>query len=167
MLNAYARSPRADKALKALGMLREMEEQERKSCRPDIISYNSLLLACSNAFGNEELRHRSYMVAVEAFKASMVGKHDVRPTSTTFSNFLRASRRLVDPTKRPSLLRKTFKLCCNQGLVNKAVMLQIKQACQNEEEWEDVVGSAAQFIQLDDGVHVSRLPQSWTCNARR
>ena len=167
MLNAYARSPRADKALKAAGLLREMKEHNKRNCRPDIISYNTLLLACSNAFGNEELRQRSYIIAVEAFKAAMVGAHDVQPTSTTFSNFLRASRRLVDPVKRPSLLRKTFKLCCKLGLVNKAVMSQIKQACLNDEEWGEVVESAAQFIHRDDRIQISRLPQSWTCHARR
>jgi pentatricopeptide repeat protein len=167
-LNAYARSPRADKALKASGLFNEMEHHDNPRCQPDIISYNSLLLACSNAFGNDELRQKSYLIAVDAFKSAMNGQYNVRPTSTTFANFCRASRRLVvDPSKRLGILGKTFKLCCERGLVNKAVLLQIKTGCATRHDWETVLGSAAEFLPNEEKVNTARFPSAWTCHARR
>jgi hypothetical protein len=39
LLNAYARSPQADKGIKAELILKEMENHPRLDCRPDTISY--------------------------------------------------------------------------------------------------------------------------------
>jgi pentatricopeptide repeat protein len=167
VLNAYARSPRADKALKAAGLMLEMQQHPNPRCRPDVISYNSLLMACANAFGNEELKTKSFFIALEAFKATMVNDHGIRPTSTTFAHFLKAERRLLNPTQQKSALRKTFKLCCEKGLVNSVVIQHVQRACGTEAEWNEMVGEGSQFMALKERIQISSFPQAWTRNARR
>jgi pentatricopeptide repeat protein len=166
-LNAYARSPRADKGLKALGVLQEMQEHSNPQCHPDIISYNSVIMACANAFGNPELKLRSFNIALDVFKMAMVNDGGIRPTSTTFVHFCKSARRLLPPDQTKLTLRRTFRLCCDRGLVNQVVLEQVRRACQTEDEWKEMTGTASQFIGFGDKLQFTRLPSSYIRYARR
>jgi pentatricopeptide repeat protein len=166
VLNAYARSPRADKALKAAAFMQMMNNHP--TCRPDIITYNSLLMCCANAFGNAELKQKSFNIALEAFKGTMIGEDtSLRPTSTTFAHFCKASRRLLQPQQQIPVLRKTLKLCCEKGLLNQVVVQQVQTTCGSEEEWREVGGEVATYVGWKEQLTVSRIPNSWKCHARR
>jgi pentatricopeptide repeat protein len=174
VLNAYARSPRADKALKAAAFVQIMKNHP--TCRPDIITYNSLLMCCANAFGNAELKQKSFTIALEAFKGTMIiGEDDtttttrrtLQPTSTTFAHFCKASRRLLQPQQQKPVLRKTLKLCCEKGLLNQVVMQQVQTTCASDEEWREVGGEVATYVGWKEKLTISRIPISWRCHARR
>jgi pentatricopeptide repeat protein len=176
VLHAYARSPRADKALKASSFLKQMQGHESIECHPDSISMNSLLMACANAFGNKELKQRSLFIAMDTFKAVMIsGKVDgkkknsrIRPTSTTFVHFCKASRRLIaKKSDRHLALRKTLKLCCEKGMLNHVVVHQVQLACKTEEEWKETAGPVSEYIGKSEKMKVSQVPKKWICNAGR
>lgn len=168
VLNAYARSPRADKALKAARFLQLMQQHPSVHCRPDIISYNSLLMACANAFGNGALKDKSFDIAMDTFKAAMTQTDgSVRPTSTTFSHFMKASRRLLGKPQQKNVLFKTLKICCEKGLLNEVVVQQVQSACQTDEEWKEIGGSVSNYVGLKEKMRISLVPQEWICNARR
>ena len=168
VLNAYARSPRADKALKAAGFLKIMQNHESPRCLPDIISYNSLLLACANAFGNDELKHKSFQIAIQAFKDALTnGNSSIQPTSTTFAHFCKASRRLPPPQQQKTILGKALKLCCDKGLLNQVVIQQCFSACKTEEEWKEMAGGISQQIGFRENLQTSQVAKSWICNSRR
>lgn len=168
VLNAFARSPRADKALKAAGFLQVMQQHPSAHCRPDIISYNSLLMACANAFGNGDLKDKSFAIALDTFKAAMTQTDGtVRPTSTTFAHFLKAARRLLGKPQQKGVLFKTLKICCEKGLLNQVVVQQVQSACQTDVEWKEIGGNVSNYVGLKEKLRVSLVPQQWICNARR
>jgi pentatricopeptide repeat protein len=174
VLNAIARSPRADKAIKAKILLQQM--QEHSHCQPDTISYNSVLMAAAGAYGNQALKQSSFEIALQAFKAVVsnnnknggVNSIRLQPTSTTFATFAKASRRLLSPGKAKSALGKTLQLTCQMGMLNHIVVYQAKLACKSEAEWKDLAGDLADFIDWNvDFRDCKRVPKEWTCNARR
>jgi hypothetical protein len=179
VLNAYAKSPFADKATQAKKLLDEMKEHPRIDCRPDTISYNSLLESCSNAFGNAAMKAIAFEIALQAFKVLLTstGKNRgsqqdawLSPTSTTFTFFAKTCRRLLasSPDKKKSALSKTLQICQNLGMLNRMVVKQYQTACQSQEEWEETVGELGNLMQWkDDFEKCQNIPKAWTCNSRR
>jgi pentatricopeptide repeat protein len=174
VLLAFARSPRADKALEGASFFSLMERHHDPDCRPDTISYNTLLLACANAFGNQELKTTSFQVAARTFQESIKLGADatskVQPTSTTFAHFCKAARRLLtgrDQEKRHAVLEETLRLCREKGMLSQVVIQQVQMSCCNEAEWQDRAGVLADHIKWKDGLTPSRVPNAWVQNARR
>jgi len=168
VLHAYARSPRADKALKASSFLSYMRQHPNRQCRPDSISYNSVLMACANAFGNEELKQRSYNIAKEVFRRTIHGDDNVGPSSTTFVHFCKASRRLVLNEKlRLAALKKAMRLCCNFGMLNNVVVLQAQLACKSDGEWKEISGPVGDYVGWKGKFKPRDVPRKWTSQAGR
>ncbi|KAG7336801.1 PPR: pentatricopeptide repeat domain containing protein [Nitzschia inconspicua] len=192
VLNAYAKSPFADKAVRAEMLLNIMKEHERYDCHPDNISYNSLLEACANAFGDPPTKANAVLIAVRTFKTimSFVGKttsnnndlpsttkkHNntivlISPTSTTFFFFAKVCRRhlALSPEKKKAALFKTLQLCRETGMLNHLVVRQVQTACQSEKEWNETAGELSKYMQWKDDFRKKchNVPTEWTCNARR
>lgn len=172
VLLAFARSPRADKALKAAAFFKTMSEHPDPQCRPDTITYNTLLMACANAFGNEELKTNSFQIAAEAFQIAVQLGADkdslVYPTSTTFAHFCKAARRLIPrPDIRLSILQKAVLLCREKGLLNPVVVQQAQMACTSSKEWSDMVGELANYVGWNETFRPTQIPPRWLENARR
>lgn len=167
VLHAFARSPRADKALKASSFLSYMNQHPNKQCRPDSISYNSVIMACANAFGNDELKGRSYVIARDMFRRTLSEDH-VKPSSTTFVHFCKASRRLIrNKEHRLTALKKAMRSCCNFGMLNKVVVLQAQLACKNEDEWKEISGQVGDFVKWKGKFKPRDVPRKWTSNSGR
>jgi pentatricopeptide repeat protein len=166
VIAAYAKSPRADKALKACDVLKALEAHPQ--CEPDIISFNSLLLAAANAFGNRELKDKSFSIALFAFKSAMENE-GLTPTSTTISHFCKSARRLIaDPQERFKTLHKVFQIARQRGLMTTVIMQQLQMACDTNEEWEQVIGkNLAQRFSRTRRIPNQQFPADWTQNARR
>ncbi|KAG7370267.1 PPR: pentatricopeptide repeat domain containing protein [Nitzschia inconspicua] len=191
VLNAYAKSPFADKAVRAEMLLNTMKDHERYDCHPDTISYNSLLEACSNAFGDPATKANAVLIALRSFKIimSFVGKttnnhndlpstkkkHNnnivlISPTSTTFFFFAKVCRKhlALSPEKKKSALFKTLQLCTETGMLNHLVVRQVQTACQSEKEWNETAGELSKYMQWkDDFRKCHNVPTEWTCNSRR
>jgi len=184
VLNAYARSGRADKAIRAQKLMGVMENHSRLDCRPDTISYNSLMMACGHATGSQKLREESFEIALRTFKilVSKGGKqaesllhhkpvHDLYPTSSTFANFFRACRKLLRPEneRRDACLTKGLDLCKKLGMLNFLVVHQVQLACQSQIAWKKIAGDLSDHVGWkEDFKRVgNRVPREWTCNSRR
>ena len=145
-----------------------MKQHPNRQCRPDSISYNSVLMACANAFGNEELKQKSYLIAKEMFRRVIHGDDQVRPSSTTFVHFCKASRRLLSDKKhRLSALKKAMRLCCNFGMLNDVVVLQAQLGCNDDEEWKEIAGQVGDYVGRKDKFNAREVPNKWTCQAGR
>mmetsp|Transcript_9834 Transcript_9834/g.28541 ORF Transcript_9834/g.28541 Transcript_9834/m.28541 type:complete len:620 (-) Transcript_9834:150-2009(-) len=172
VLLAYARSPRADKALKAAAFFKLMANHPDPNCRPDTITYNTLLMASSNAFGNEELKSTSFQVASTAFQECVRLGNDptshIGPTSSTFAHFCKAARRLIHKAKmRDEILQKTLTLCLEKGLLSPTVVQQVQTSCRSEKEWKQRAGKLADFVGWKERFRPLKVPTEWVCNARR
>ena len=168
VISAYARSPRADKALKAFAVLQALQTHSSESCKPDIISWNTVLLACANAFGNDDLKDKSFAIALHAFRSAMEAD-DLVPTSTTISHFCKSTRRLIsDQRRRLTILNKVFQVARKKGLMTSVIVQQLQMACQTDEEWIQVLGEAsARMLSRSRRASRNQIPYEWRKNAKR
>ena len=70
VINCYARSDEEDKAVKAMSILRRMEEQYRSGnaeAQPNEIAYNSVLNACAYTFGDAKAIETAFKIACLVF----------------------------------------------------------------------------------------------------
>lgn len=160
VLDAYGRGPHISKAQKANRLLKKMEQSSRPSMQPDTISYNSVLLACANSFGDDQIKKEAFTIAMERFGAIL--KHEkLKPTSVTFSLFFKALRKLVPPSEaRNRMLKQTFRLCCEAGLLNEVIWSQLQGIC-SQEHLKSLIRESevpTSFVSL---------PSEWTRNAGR
>lgn len=160
VLDALAKSPRADKTLCALKLWEE--EMEHKGVEPDIISYNSVLASAANAFGKPAVKTESLRIALYLFtqlkhKTSAV----LAPTSLTYYYLFKAIRRLSlndSVERRSTLLSQVFRLCCADGCLNNVIWEQIVLHVL-ENEWRGWLGVNARDTTL---VRVQDLPAAWS-----
>ena len=182
VLNAYARSGRADKAIRAQKLMTVMENHSRLDCRPDTTSYNSLMMACAHATGSKKLRENSFDVALRTFKILVSNGnakgvlqqepvYELYPTSSTFANFFRACRKLLRPgnERRSSILTRSLPICCKLGMLNPLVVHQVQLACESEADWKAFAGELSEYVNWKDDAKKcgNRLPKEWTCNSRK
>jgi len=176
VLNAYAQSSRADKAIKAQQLMTVMENHSRLDFRPDTISYNSLMMACAHATGGQKLKEQSFKIALRTFKilVSNGGRKTVYglyPTSTTFAHLFRACRKLLHPNnaRRQTILTKSLTVCRKLGMLNFLVVHQVQLACQSENAWNETAGELSDYVGWkEDFKRCSKnVPREWMCKARK
>jgi len=165
VMDAYGRGPHISKAQKANAILKKMEASRRPGMQPDTISYNSVLLACANSFGDVQIRKEAFTIALERF-GTVLKHEELQPTSITFSLFFKALRKLVTASKaRSKLLKQTFRLCCDAGLLNEVVWSQLHGICSTEEL--QCMISGANAAKPDVPESIADLPSEWCRNAGR
>jgi hypothetical protein len=193
VLNGYAKCDRANKALLANTLLNEMKHHSRLDCHPDTTSYNTVLAACANA--GRTWSDQSFAIALDAFKTvvsdskkkkmnhtTTTQRQDeggspprapdtiaLQPTSTTFAQFAKASRRLLPRPQQHSILAKTMLLCLEWGVLHKLVVQQGQLACRDQNEWQALAGELNDYVKWQDDFdkYKSKVPTQWTANARR
>jgi pentatricopeptide repeat protein len=161
VLDAFAKSPRADKARLAKALLEEMIDN--RSVSPDIISYNSVLSACAASFGNVDLKRESLAIATSVFK-HICQSEELEPSSYTFSVMIKSLRKLVaDETTCYGVVGKVFRLCCKRGQLNAGVWQQLKKSIPRDETavWKDLM---AGYL-YRDGLQLADLPEEWKSRA--
>lgn len=187
VLNAYAQSSRSDKAIQAQKLMTVMENHSRLDCRPDTISYNSLMMACAHATGGQTCKEQSFEIAVRTFKI-LVSKgggsgrqveellrqkpvYELYPTSSTFANFFRACRKLLPPDneRRQSILAKSLTICRKLGMLNFFVVHQVQLSCRSKTAWKEMAGELSEYVGWqDDFKRCSKaVPREWTCKSRK
>jgi hypothetical protein len=81
-LDVYAKSSRADKAIRAAELWKELDELQKQqqtsngqygeqaaAVIPDLITFNTLLACAANSFGDDKLKAQSLEIGLAAFKA--------------------------------------------------------------------------------------------------
>jgi len=156
VLDAYAKSPRADKAIHALKVWNHMKQN---GVVGDSISYNSILAASANAFGQSQLKEDSLKVGLMAFQA-LKKDENCQATSFTYLCLFKAIRKGMTPsTQRTKLVRQVFGLLCQDGCLNDIVW---KQLMHFANDIADLVGERYGTL---DRVRPQDLPSEWTRNA--
>jgi pentatricopeptide repeat protein len=165
VMDASAKSPKYDKAVQADRLYQNMKALGRDNTRPNIISYNSILRACANTFGNKQTKEIALAIATKAFQ-SILTSDDIEPSSITFVFFMKAIRKLVDESKKQkAMLTKCFRYCCKLGLMNDVVLQQAKLACTSKEELTELL--ELEEICSPSEVSSVDLPTAWTHNAEQ
>ena len=160
-IDAYAKSPRADKAIHAERIWQDMK---KKGIAEDTITYNSLLAATSGVFGSSELKMIGLKLGIQVFQ-SLQGNNDCRPTTLSYYYWFKTIRKLMDQSHplRDDVIRQAFDLCCQQGCLNDIVLQYVLKHFES-------IRSLLQRFSLVEESHGSSystecLPKEWSCNA--
>ena len=173
VMDVHAKSPYCDKAVQADRLYQRMMELGRDNAKPNIITYNSILRACANTFGNKSSKEAALTIATKSFQSILTSK-DIEPSSITFLFFMKAIRKLVgDETggnhgisKQHEMLAKCFRYCCRLGLLNDVVLQQAKLGCRSKAELATLLELNADAFSPST-ISSSDLPAPWTCNAEQ
>merc|ERR1711933_278056 len=124
LLAVYAKCKLYDKTQRALDVIHRMEFAFIK---PDIISYNTVLSACSVVNGTDEKqRLRALEISVIIFNTFNSSSFLI-PDSFTYSSLLRICGKLiVIDSEREKVLPDLFHSCCKDGQVNVQVVTTLK-----------------------------------------
>jgi pentatricopeptide repeat protein len=168
VLDVHAKSPNYDKAVRADNLYRAMKEVQRKHTQPNIVTYNSLLRACANTFGNPQTKKKALSIANDAFQSILTSETGVEPSSITFVFFIKAIRKLLAPSEqRSEMLAKSFRYCCQLGLLNDVVLQQVKLACSSKNELSALLEMANVNDIAANEMESSNLPAEWSRNAEQ
>mmetsp|Transcript_11174 Transcript_11174/g.14041 ORF Transcript_11174/g.14041 Transcript_11174/m.14041 type:complete len:680 (-) Transcript_11174:39-2078(-) len=166
VIDAWARSSFVFKADRAYSLLLKMEDDSKNLhltyCKPDIITYNSVILAAANSFGDSNIKSKAFRIALTAFK-KIQSSPQLQQSSRTYSIFLKAIRKLVSPGfDRDSIVKKTLEYCRRDGLFNQHVLTQAQLTCSKK----TVLKKIFKEIGFDgDTIEMKSIPQTWKAKA--
>jgi len=163
-INAIAKSSSPTKAKEAETILNRLLSS--KSVKPSINTYSTIMNAC--AYTKIEHGKANNPIAVEAFDISkrcfrqVLHHHSNEMNSVVFNTFLQSCNNLLVPGKnRDELVSSVFKECCQSGLVNIQILVNLRKTL-SQSALEDVLEGttlATGNIQLDD------IPWEWRVHA--
>lgn len=158
-INAYAKSPRADKAVRAERVWQDMKEN---GIAEDTITYNSLLAATSGVFGSSDLKKLGLKLGIQVFQ-NLQGNSNCKPTTVSYLYWFKTIRKLMDQSHplRDAVVEQAFDLCCQQGCLNDIVLHYVLKHF-------DVTSSRLRrFLEYSKGRTISTeyLPKEWSCHA--
>lgn len=135
VLNCYAKSKLPDKAQRALYLIQRMNEQSQsgiQEVKADIISYNCLLNACATTEGDPDTRREALEIAANTFK-KLYQSEACTLTSHTYASFLKACGNLIPMgDERMNMMKTAFRLCCDEGQVDRPVLQELQRALPDE-----------------------------------
>lgn len=159
-INAYAKSPRADKVIRAERLWKEMKE---KGIMEDTITYNSLLAVTSSVFGSSNMKTRGLRLGIEAFH-NLQGNADCRPTTLSYHYWFKTIRKLMDRSHPlyDAVVEQAFESCCQHGCLNDIVLRYILTY------FEGSIASIHSILEDSKGhaeISIKNLPKEWSRNA--
>ncbi len=116
-------------------------------------------MATTSLSAVNKIKAQTFKIARQSFKEILSGNHG-RPNSMAFSQFIASCRNLVGAgTKRDQLIQSVFEECCQRGLVDVKIILEIRRSSPLlRRQLLDDVNLADGIIELDD------IPYQWRCN---
>lgn len=164
ILDAHAQSPNLEMATNAYRLYQQMIALNRPNCKPNIITFNSLLRSCANTFGSTEMKQNAFLIASDVYQ-NIIVKKAVRASSITFVFIFKALRKLLpngDPL-RSEMLKQSFESCTKAGLLNDIVLQQVEWACSSKQELATLV----KMERLPSFALSSKdLPAAWSKNSK-
>jgi pentatricopeptide repeat protein len=155
VLDAYAKSPRSDKVREARRVWTKMVS--RAEVEPDLVTYHTLLSAAASTRSNvdDDIRQDCVRTGLETF-ALLQRDPTVSSTSLSFHYLFKIVGRFVPSgtDHRRSAVRASFRLCCDAGCLNDALLRQLRAHV--------VVSPAEEQRMVDDLV----VPGCWRPNMR-
>ena len=160
VIQTWARSNAPDKAVKAwaflVEILQEYKDGRLPHVRPNEKMFTAVLNACAYTTGERSDQTEAVQVALqvmEEFKRHNYGK----PNSLMYSTLIEVfTRNVVDMEVRLKYVRAAFQRCCDDGMVNEAIIKIIRRYVPDL------------FQELPRNVHKEMVvPPEWRMNADR
>ena len=122
-------------------------------CKPDVMSYTSVIAACASTYGSWGEKKRAFELAHKTF---MECCEYSKPNEVTYGVMFKAVSRLIQSKKEKDRYSRTlFSLMCDDGYLGEMAFSRLQEA-----------SSKTLFEELTHGVtSYSDLPQEWKCNA--
>lgn len=160
MINAIAKSNSASKAAEAESVLNRMlksYEGGNQDAKPNTRTYSTILNACAYTNGDQTDRAAAFKIARKAFKEILSGDHG-EPNQIMFATFMLACKHLVPyGVKRDQLVQFVFKECCQHGLVDIKVILNLRRVLSPSN-----LNEALQGTPLSNGmIELTDIPLDW------
>ncbi len=161
-MDCYAKSRLPDKAQRAAYLIQRMNEQHqvgKQDVKADLISYNCLLNACATTEGDTLQRKIALGIALTTFKKLYQSK-TFTLTSHTYSSLLKSCGSLIEMgDDRISLMKTAFRLCCENGQVDRKVLEELQRALPSE-----LCNQLLRGYVIDDKPDVAAIPFGWKRN---
>lgn len=121
-------------------------------CKPDIMSYSSVIGACASTFGSWGEKKRAFQLAHKTF---MECSEHAKPNDVTYGLMFKAVSRLIQSKNERDRYSKTlFGLTCDDGCLSEMAFTRLRDAT-----------SKKMFLELTNGVtNYGELPEQWKCN---
>jgi hypothetical protein len=175
VLNAWSKSVAFDKAHRALGILKRMEEQERKGnadVKANEHAHALVINACAFTNSGIEAEAEAFKIAIATLD-KMIASTDCRPSSLTYGWFIQACGRLRVPEEiKYEQIERAWNLCCQAGLVNGFVLHRFTGAA-SEQLYKKLMAPVLKKGKYDNEkskewlkykISPKQLPREWTKN---
>jgi pentatricopeptide repeat protein len=160
-IDCIANMPSATRGIDAGSLWKEMKEAG-VDC--DTASYNCVIKAAANSYGNHHIKQKSLQVGMEAFRC-LQADESCEPTSLTYNYYFKLLRRLLSQSipNRMDFVQTAFELCCRQGCLNDIVLKQMLVGL-SEDDAKRLLSNCG-INQSDGPIELSDLPNEWSQNA--
>jgi hypothetical protein len=166
VINIWRGSMSAEMVPRARAILRRMEkifEQLPKGAdkHDEIVgTFNAFIRVCAATEVKNADRGKEVLKDALAAFESLLTLEGFEPNAATYSNLLVACGSLVAPGRdRQMVIDKVFRICCDAGMVDDDVLLQLRAYATPEHFSKLVVAASEDF----EGTRL--VPESWTTNA--
>jgi hypothetical protein len=169
LINAYGWSDHVGRSLKCYSIYKKMVQLYESGCnvnvRPDIITCNSILNACSFEKVATDLKKGEIMDIVVQTLEDFQSRAPIfgRPNHITYSYVLQCIREhTTDPEKKTNLAEATFWQCARSGQVSVLVLTNLHKVL-SWNRLSNLLGKAL-LSGKDDNLHFNfrLLPETWT-----
>ena len=132
------------------------EQVNCKSCKPDVVTYTSVISSCASEPGTKQERSKAFSVALATYQE--LTSRDVEfgaPNHVTYGSMLKACARLLPRGSpiREKWTKKLFLECQQRGQVGDMVLSRVREAASPE-----------LYKELLKGKGRSKIPHAWRRN---
>lgn len=182
VIDAWSRSSFIYKADRAYALLRRMEDTQSATSplpiarggehptlclKPDVITYNSVISAAANSFGDARIKAKALRIATDAYRKVQMAK-DLQPTSQTYALFAKAIRKLIaDERQRCAFNSKILHTCCRDGLMSKYTLSQLQMSFTSRKQFMDLLESKGYSSTNKGPVSMKSIPDEWKRHSER
>lgn len=153
--SVYIRSDDDQKVQKALRVIKQMEDN---GIKPALTSYNHVLSACSRVpqHANDQLKEKVVEIAAKILEF-LRNSEDLNPVSHTYNSLFWVCNLVSDPQERRKTVNAVFRMCCQDGFLNRQCLASLKQVAGSRQFYE-LVGHKTGHVDI------TVLDPSWSRN---
>ena len=150
---------KAERAEKVFTEMKKLYEAGNEQLRPNVVAYNAVLNACAFTHGSVSESNKALAIAQWILKELESSKFATADQVTYGTFFKVCDNQMTKCEARDRVLKVIFKKCCDDGMVGKLVLKQLRLATEPET-----------FVALTgretwgDHEYCSVLPQEWRRN---
>lgn len=154
--SVYIRSDDDQKVQKALKVIKLMEEN---GIKPALTSYKHVLSACSRVpqHASEHLKEKVVEIAARILEF-LRNSDDLNPDSQSYNSLIWVCNLVSDPQEKNETIKAVFRMCCQDGFLNRQCLGSLKQVAGSNQFYE-LVGHKKGHVD------VTFLDPFWSRNA--